>query len=201
MIPTAAMTRILIVGAFACCLVLRARGVPLDDAVTVEPADEALDLSAYTEAIRAHVNITFIDPQTGERRSEEFLEGKWGTNGIMEQVVAPAHLAMSAGNFRDGCRPLVEPIPTGPWIAIIERGNCRFTDKIRHALAANAAAVIVYDNEPQRTPLFMHHEVEDAVAIFVTKEFGDRIVRLIEDEGTRVSVRITVGIESLRDPQ
>ena len=107
---------------------------------------------------------------------------------------------MSAGNFRDGCRPLVEPIPTGPWIAIIERGNCRFTEKIRHALAANAAAVIVYDNEPHMTPLFMHHEVEDAVAIFVTKEFGDRIVRLIEDEGTRVSVRITVGRE-LRDPQ
>ena len=51
-----------------------------------------------------------------------------------------------------------QPVPTGQWIAIIERGQCRFSEKIRHAVEANATAVIIYDNEPNKTPLFMHHD-------------------------------------------
>jgi phosphate starvation-inducible membrane PsiE len=40
----------------------------------------------------------------------------------------------------------------------------------------------------------MHHDVENAVAIFITKEFGDRIVTLLENE-TKVVVRINIGLE------
>ena len=36
--------------------------------------------------------------------------------------------------------------------------------------------------------------MENAVAIFITKEFGDRIVSLIDNE-TKVIVRITIGLE------
>ena len=53
---------------------------------------------------------------------------------------------------------LVQPVPTGQWIAIIERGQCRFSEKIRNAIDANASAVIIYDNEPDKMPLFMHHD-------------------------------------------
>jgi phosphate starvation-inducible membrane PsiE len=59
---------------------------------------------------------------------------------------------------------------------------------------ANASAVIIFDNEPNKMPLFMHHDVENAVAIFITKEFGDRIVTLLENE-TKVAVRINIGLE------
>ena len=63
-------------------------------------------LYRYTDRIRAYVNITFTDPETGLRRSEKSLKGKWGTNGRMEQVVAPAHVATYAGNKTDGCQKL-----------------------------------------------------------------------------------------------
>jgi len=189
---------LVVLGLFACRLFPRARGadVNLDDAATAETSNE---VARYTDRIRAYVNITFIDPLTGLRRSEKFLKGKWGTNGRMEQVVAPAHIAKYAGNNTNGCQPLDQPVPTGQWIAIIERGQCRFSEKIRNAIDANATAVIIYDNEPNKTPLFMHHDVENAVAIFITKEFGDRIVSLIDNE-TKVLVRITIGVEPSQYP-
>ena len=61
--------------------------------------------------------------------------------------------------------------PSGQWIAIIERGQCRFSEKIRHAIEANASAVIIYDNEPNKTPLFMHHDGELDGVVVVTFEF------------------------------
>jgi len=171
--------------------------VNIDDAATAETDDQVV---RYTDRIRAYVNITFTDPVTGLRRSEKSLKGKWGTNGRMEQVIAPAHVAIYGGNKTDGCKKLDQPLPTGQWIAIIERGQCRFSDKIRNAIDANATAVIIYDNEPNKTPLFMHHDVENAVAIFITKEFGDRIVELIDND-TKVLVRITIGLEPSAYPR
>jgi len=152
-------------------------------------------VQVYSDRIRAYVDITFIDPVTGKQRSEQSLTGKWGTTGRMENVTAPARITKYDGDKTDGCYKLDQPVPTGQWIAIIERGQCRFSIKIRNAVNANATAVIIYDDEPNKTPLWMHHDVEDAVAIFITKEFGDRIVELIEDNETEVLVQISVGVE------
>jgi len=162
-------------------------------------------VQVYSDRIRAYVDITFIDPVTGKQRSEQSLTGKWGRimgetkamdrNGRMENVTAPARIAKYGGDKTDGCDKIDQPVPTGQWIAIIERGHCTFRWKIRNAVNANATAVIIYDNEPNKTPISMNHDVEDAVAIFITKEFGDRIVELIEDNETEVLVQISVGVE------
>ena len=52
---------------------------------------------------------------------------------------------------------MVQSVPTGKWVAIIERGECRFEEKIRNAMDVNASAVIIYNNQPNETTLYMHH--------------------------------------------
>jgi hypothetical protein len=98
-----------------------------DDAATAESEEQAY--SRYTDRIRAYVNITYIDPLTGLKKSEKSLKGKWGTNGRMEQVTGPAMVGKYSGNQTDGCHKLDPPNPSPfvSWIAIIERGQCRFS--------------------------------------------------------------------------
>ena len=49
-------------------------------------------------------------------------------------------------NPTEGCAPLVD-FPTGA-IALVDRGNCAFTEKVRYAQDAGAVAVIVANNVP-----------------------------------------------------
>ncbi|XP_035770347.1 RING finger protein 150, partial [Neolamprologus brichardi] len=37
------------------------------------------------------------------------------------------------------------PAQTGAWVALIARGNCTYKDKIRHAAAHNASAVVIFN--------------------------------------------------------
>lgn len=50
--------------------------------------------------------------------------------------------------LEDGCAGLQLNSSRLPqkWIAVLRRGGCLFVDKVNHALAAGAAAVIVVDN-------------------------------------------------------
>lgn len=92
-----------------------------DDAATAESNDEII---GYADRIRAYVNITYTDPVTGKQKSEKSLKGKWGTNGRMEQVAAPAHIAVY-GNKTDGCKKLTS--------------LCRRVNGLRSSSAVNAA--------------------------------------------------------------
>lgn len=47
----------------------------------------------------------------------------------------------------DGCG-YIEPVVSNNLIAIIERGNCTFVEKIVNAENANYLAVVIYDNIP-----------------------------------------------------
>jgi len=174
---------------------------PDHSAVTTQEKDTGIhkvvdesDMVRHTDRIRAFVNITYVDPITGERKSERYFKGKWGTTGIMKAVMANAFIPKYGDGKRDGCHQFKQPLPSGPWIALIERGQCRFSEKIRNAVAANATAVIVFDNEPHKTPPFMHHDVSDAVAIFIDREMGLRIVDLLE-AGVQVKTSIKAGVE------
>ena len=48
-----------------------------------------------------------------------------------------------------GCSgPFVKHWPKdGPWIALIKRGNCTFSQKIKNAESLNASGVLVYDHD------------------------------------------------------
>lgn len=54
---------------------------------------------------------------------------------------------MIEANNQKGCSKLKRKAPTEQWIALVERGQCTFIEKVRNMQASGAIAVVVGDNE------------------------------------------------------
>ncbi|KAJ1941390.1 hypothetical protein FBU59_003512 [Linderina macrospora] len=66
-----------------------------------------------------------------------------GDDGLVGQLVIVEDIEPSN---MDGCRPLVHRLDTDhAWVALVERGNCGFVEKVRNMQASGAAAVLVGD--------------------------------------------------------
>lgn len=102
------------------------------------------------------------------------------------------YVADSAGNF-DGCAPYAAEVLTGK-VALIDRGECPFLLKVKHAQDAGAIAAVVADNVVGTVPATMSGEDASIQipSVFVLKTAGDRFkaalggaaaatVRLLED--------------------
>ncbi|XP_010893718.1 E3 ubiquitin-protein ligase RNF128a isoform X2 [Esox lucius] len=92
------------------------------------------------------------------------------------------------------CDPQTGFNGSDPWIALIQRGNCTFAEKIKVAAENGAAGVVIY-NLPGTgdwvTPM-KHHGTGDMVAIMIGNRQGMEIVELIK-QGIPVSMAIDVG--------
>jgi hypothetical protein len=65
--------------------------------------------------------------------------------GVSGQVVAALDAADAAGpTTTDGCSPILNNV--SGFIALIDRGTCGFVEKVHHAQAAGAIAVLIGDN-------------------------------------------------------
>ncbi|XP_054852203.1 E3 ubiquitin-protein ligase RNF128 isoform X2 [Eublepharis macularius] len=81
-----------------------------------------------------------------------------------------------------------------PWVALIERGNCTFTEKINRAAVQGAEAVVIY-NYPSRgnyTVPMAHPGTGDTVAIMISYIKGREILHRMGD-GFQVTMVIEVG--------
>lgn len=95
----------------------------------------------------AFVNITYVDPATSELRTDKSECGRYGEHSPKRDakgvVVLPA-----APLDRQACDPntrFTVPAQAGAWVALIARGNCTYKEKIRHAAAHNASAVVIFN--------------------------------------------------------
>ena len=84
----------------------------------------------------------------------------------------------------DWCKPVSKQIPNvlKPWIALIERGNCKFDTKIHNAMKANASAVIIFDNASDtldKTPMRCYG-VGNIVAISIPSELGLELASIFQ---------------------
>ncbi|XP_068170164.1 E3 ubiquitin-protein ligase RNF128-like [Antennarius striatus] len=81
-----------------------------------------------------------------------------------------------------------------PWIALVKRGNCTFSEKIDAAKRQGASAVVVYnaDGTGNSTSHMSHPEALDIVAIMIGNSQGTEVVRLVTN-GTPVDMIINVG--------
>uniref|UniRef100_A0A8C7ZQG3 Si:dkeyp-86f7.4 n=1 Tax=Oryzias sinensis TaxID=183150 RepID=A0A8C7ZQG3_9TELE len=120
--------------------------------------------------------------------------GVFGRNSVVDKasgiVVLPRGDPKGCGSDPVYDRNLSSP----PWIALVKRGNCTFSEKINAAKRQGAAAVVVYNVEGSgnSTTHMAHAEADDIVAIMVGNIQGSEIVRLVQN-GTEVQLLIEVG--------
>ncbi|XP_043112429.1 RING finger protein 148 [Puntigrus tetrazona] len=80
-----------------------------------------------------------------------------------------------------------------PWIALIKKGNCTYSQKIRAAQRQGASAVVIYnlDGTGNDTNLMAHSDAKNIVAIMVGNVLGTEMAGLVKN-GSDVYVVITV---------
>lgn len=108
----------------------------------------------------AFVNITYRDPKTGEMATERAEIGRYGTSSRRDPEWGWVVHIRSANNKTDGCQPPVN-VPSVRWVALIQRGSCKFHEKIYNAaIVKNASAVVIYNNKEEAELLTMEHKGE-----------------------------------------
>lgn len=154
----------------------------------------------------ALVNITYPDPGGGEPRTEKSESGRYADRSPKHDAGGPVALAAPD---RHACDPHVRfplPLPLQghgqgrTWVALIPKGNCSLQDKIRHAAAHNASAVVIYNTgtgNSNDTSTMPYAGVDDVVAIMIPEPKGKEIVSLLERNIT-VMMYITLGTRNLQ---
>ncbi|XP_048244296.1 RING finger protein 150-like [Haliotis rufescens] len=150
----------------------------------------------------AFLDITYTQKTSNETVSFR-IEGRFGYTlksarlkvGAASGVVV--HVKTVSGK-QHGCDDYSVTIPQVKWIALIARGECKFSKKISNAMRYNASAVVVYDMKNVKTPLhIMKHDVEGIVAISIPYSEGKRIADLL-DKGFNLTMQITVGAKAIK---
>lgn len=120
--------------------------------------------------------------------------GVYGRNSMIEK--ASGVIALPRGDPK-GCgmsnvynRNFTSP----PWIALVKRGNCTFSEKIIAAKYQGAVGVIVYnvDGTGNSTTHMTHPEADEIVAIMIGNIKGTEFYNLVKN-GTEVYMNIDVG--------
>ena len=109
----------------------------------------------------ANLNINYKSEETGSGLKYEVLTGNYAmASPIVPEYGQLVHVLTDNG-ANDGCLPLFKNVPKhsqGKWIALIERGNCKFHNKvINAAFIHNASAVVVYNHVEEPDLLVMKH--------------------------------------------
>ncbi|XP_077102038.1 RING finger protein 150a [Siphateles boraxobius] len=150
----------------------------------------------------AFVNITYLDPVTSQMKTDKSECGRYGEHSPKRDargfVFMPSHLQDRQACDSNTQFPL--PHPNIPWIALISRGNCTYKEKIRHAAALNASAVVIFNvgfSNSNDTITMPHHGTGDEVAIMIPEPKGREIVALLEKNIT-VAMHISIGTRNLQ---
>lgn len=142
----------------------------------------------------AVVEISYWNGQKNETE-DRFCEcGVYGRNSPLEGASGIVTLPIDDPK---GCGP--DPVysrnsSTPAWIALVKRGNCTFSEKIKAAQRLGAAGVVVYngDGSGNSTSHMAHSDASKTVAIMISNVEGMEIVNLV-NSGIEVNLRIEVG--------
>jgi hypothetical protein len=97
----------------------------------------------------AVVNITYKFIEKGDIDIVESGEiGRFGLSSRLDDEYGWLVHVRTVDNESHGCSPPVNvPLDGRRWIALVERGSCKFHTKISNAaISRNATAVVVYNN-------------------------------------------------------
>ena len=114
----------------------------------MHPTDGTEEFSGGISLYAAIVNITFRDPSSGQWRSNKEELGTYGSDSRLDSEWGVVVHVRTADNKSHGCTPPVNVPTHDRWIALIERGTCKFHQKVYNAaIVKNASAVVVYNHE------------------------------------------------------
>ncbi|XP_019713789.1 E3 ubiquitin-protein ligase RNF130 [Hippocampus comes] len=150
---------------------------------------------ASEEYVSATVNATAVDARGHAVHIMSSEDGTYGQNSpkvdtraLVVVTPAPRHGAAD----RQGCDPhtrFAAPPRGVQWVALLQRGNCTFKEKILKAAAFNASAVLIYNNSTNKTVKMGHEGTGDTVAVMITERYGKDILAQLE---RNLSVVVTV---------
>ncbi|XP_076588010.1 E3 ubiquitin-protein ligase RNF128a [Chaetodon auriga] len=142
---------------------------------------------------RAIVEISYVN--NSNKTVDKYCEcGIYGRNSLLTK--ASGIVMLPKGDPR-GCgldSVYSRNSSSPPWIALVKRGNCTFSEKINAAKRHGADGVVVYnvDGSGNSTTHMAHMEASDIVAIMIGNSQGMEVVRLVKN-GTDVQMLIDVG--------
>lgn len=114
-------------------------------------------------------------------------------NGITSDLVLYNNNPTPPG-YHSACQPATNPFELSGKIALVKRGSCFFSNKVKNAQDAGALAVIVMDtiaNNPTRLSMSSTGILGITIpAVFITKEIGDAL--LAEMANGTVNVKLEV---------
>ena len=115
--------------------------------------------------ISYEANIKYSYSDSNKRPVTKHILGKFGAgtqpksasfSGKIVHVTSLAKRGKTKTNHF-GCEKYTNDLPSVAWIALVERGECEFTRKIRIATVEyNASAAVIYDNETTEQTLKRH---------------------------------------------
>ncbi|NXJ41447.1 RN128 ligase, partial [Ciconia maguari] len=152
-------------------------------------------LFKITEAfsVSASVSLFYFNSTSNRSVSEQCECGLYGLNSPLLSAQGLVGIPKSA-NLQACDANTQFTITKTPWIALIERGNCSFAEKIRVAARRGATAAVIYNvlDKGKDTVLMSHLGAESIVAIMIGNLKGMEILHRIES-GMKVTMVIEVG--------
>ncbi|XP_030895517.1 E3 ubiquitin-protein ligase RNF128 isoform X4 [Leptonychotes weddellii] len=144
-------------------------------------------------SMNAYVTVTYYN-ETSNYTTIERCE--CGVYGLASPVAnAMGVVSIPKNNKYQACDYNTEFTNTNsPWIALIERGNCTFLEKIQAAGRRNADAVVIYNvpDTGNQTIQMANFGAGDIVAIMIGNLKGTKILPSIQ-RGIQVTMVIEVG--------
>jgi len=153
-----------------------------------------------SEYYTAFLNISYFDKNRGVFHTEKTETGRYSTSTpndfwgtvvpLISNLTVSSKKNLSVHYETNGCSgPFVRNWPQDkPWIALIKRGDCTFSQKIQSAESLNASGVLIYDHESGSTGL-QSMKVSPGLSIpsvFTYNWKGKEIDRLIKEHGSIV---------------
>ena len=114
----------------------------------------------------AVIELKYIDPVNGNDRSVSREMGVYGEYvRVFDDASGYVVHVLTVDKKHDGCSTIENAPLRKNWIALIERGGgCRFSKKIKNAIARNASAVVVYNSSLNSELVYM--DLDKAGKIF-----------------------------------
>ncbi|NXH89175.1 RN128 ligase, partial [Edolisoma coerulescens] len=144
-------------------------------------------------SVLASVSLFYFNSTSNRTVFERCECGLYGFHSPLRNAQGLVGIPVSADPY--ACDKKTDfTVMKAPWIALIERGNCSFAEKIQVATQKGATAAVIYNSQGKGNSslLMAHRGAEKIVAIMIGNLKGMEILRRIQS-GMKVTMVIEVG--------